>query len=202
MIEIRDKLLEAAARVFAETGYRGATTRRIAHEAGVNEVTLFRHFGSKGDLIQEALHGFGATPAGSDLPREPVDPEGELTEWATTHLRHLWTVRSFIRAAMGESAAQPELALCGSEQPRRAAGQLRSYLVRLVERGLATDDFDPVVASAMLLGALFSDAMGRDLMPDVFGLSLEESAAAYVTLFLKSIGVRAREVPASVVQSQ
>ena len=29
----RQKLLEAAARVFAEAGFRGATTRRIAEEA-------------------------------------------------------------------------------------------------------------------------------------------------------------------------
>ena len=98
MIEIRDKLLEAAARVFAETGYRGATTRRIAHEAGVNEVTLFRHFGSKGDLIQEALHGFGATPAGSDLPQEPVDPEPSPGGAASARADLIWAPRSSIRA--------------------------------------------------------------------------------------------------------
>lgn len=203
MIEIRDKLLEAAARVFAETGYRGATTRRIALEAGVNEVTLFRHFGSKGELIQEALQGFGWAPSGSPLPAEPVDPERELTVWAQEHLRHLWEVRSFIRSAMGESAEHADLASCMSEHRRKTVGQIRAYVARLAERGFATGDFDPVVASAMLLGTLFSDAMGRDFMPDLFSMSLDESASEYVKLFLKAIGVRVRDAGSvSAVQSE
>jgi AcrR family transcriptional regulator len=36
-------------------GYDGATTRAIADAAGVNEVTLFRRYGSKAGLIQQAL---------------------------------------------------------------------------------------------------------------------------------------------------
>ena len=37
----RQRLLDAAARVFARSGLEGATTREIAREAKVNEVTLF-----------------------------------------------------------------------------------------------------------------------------------------------------------------
>ena len=51
----KQQLLDAAVRVYAEGGFRGATTRRIAEEAGVNEVTLFRLFGSKAALIDEAI---------------------------------------------------------------------------------------------------------------------------------------------------
>ena len=46
-MDVREALLKSATKVFAEVGSRGATTRRIAQEAGVNEVTLFRHFQSK-----------------------------------------------------------------------------------------------------------------------------------------------------------
>ena len=51
----RERILEAAARVYAMHGFRGATTRLIANEAGVNEVTLFRSFGSKGALLEAVL---------------------------------------------------------------------------------------------------------------------------------------------------
>jgi AcrR family transcriptional regulator len=54
-MNVKDQLLEAAAQVYAESGYHGATTRRIASVAGVNEITLFRHFGSKDVLLREAL---------------------------------------------------------------------------------------------------------------------------------------------------
>ena len=49
------RILEAALKVFASEGYSGATTRRIAEEANVAEVTLFRKFQSKENLLREVL---------------------------------------------------------------------------------------------------------------------------------------------------
>src|SRR3984957_7576392 len=51
----RERLLDAAAQTFSRDGLRGATTREIAREAGVNEVTLFRHFKSKEQLLRAVL---------------------------------------------------------------------------------------------------------------------------------------------------
>lgn len=50
-----EQILEAALSTIAEHGYAGATTRQIASAAGVNEVTLFRKFGSKANLLREAM---------------------------------------------------------------------------------------------------------------------------------------------------
>ena len=55
MQDIRERILDAATRVYTEAGFRGTTTRRVAQEADVNEVTLFRHFGTKEALIKAAL---------------------------------------------------------------------------------------------------------------------------------------------------
>src|SRR5215207_6281921 len=114
MIENRARILDAAARVYAEFGYRGATTRRIAVAAGVNEVTLFRTFGSKAALLDEAMRSCAASAAavGSALPAEPSDPEAELTHWAAGVLAHLRTQRSFIRKTMSELEERPELGPC------------------------------------------------------------------------------------------
>jgi AcrR family transcriptional regulator len=49
-------MFDAALAVLAERGYAGATTRRIAEAAGINEVTLFRRFGDKRQLILTAIH--------------------------------------------------------------------------------------------------------------------------------------------------
>src|SRR5262249_46622928 len=43
-------LIEAALSMFGEGSYRGTTTAEIAHEAGVSEPILYRHFASKRDL--------------------------------------------------------------------------------------------------------------------------------------------------------
>ena len=77
-MDVREALLKAATKVFAEAGMRGATTRRIAQEAGVNEVTLFRHFRTKDELIEAALQHFANQAALRELPADPVDPEAEL----------------------------------------------------------------------------------------------------------------------------
>src|SRR6187397_524687 len=47
----RERLLHAALSVFSRDGLHAATTRHIAEEAGVNEVTLFRLFGTKDGLL-------------------------------------------------------------------------------------------------------------------------------------------------------
>jgi AcrR family transcriptional regulator len=49
--ETRARILAAAREIFEVNGTRGTTTREVAVRAGVNEATLFRHFGSKAALI-------------------------------------------------------------------------------------------------------------------------------------------------------
>jgi AcrR family transcriptional regulator len=88
-MSVRDQLLDAALKVYAETGYRGATTRRIAGAAGVNEITLFRHFGSKDALIKEAITRAGASEVPDLLPDTPRDPFNEIRNWARAHLGEL-----------------------------------------------------------------------------------------------------------------
>lgn len=51
----RQLLLDAARDAFAQKGFRGTSTRDIAERAGVTEVMIFRHFGSKANLFQEAV---------------------------------------------------------------------------------------------------------------------------------------------------
>ena len=61
--DTRQRILKAAAVVFAEKGYARATTRALAAAAGVNEVTLFRHFGNKQNLFAAVIEQFGGPGA-------------------------------------------------------------------------------------------------------------------------------------------
>jgi AcrR family transcriptional regulator len=192
---VRSQLLEAAARLYAEAGYRGATTRRIAGEAGVNEVTLFRHFGSKDALIREAITRAGLTAVTELLPQVPRDPFREVRDWAKAHIAELRERRSLIRTCMGEIEQHPGIFSEQNSPPAVAAKALCQYLRRLREAGLAKAQFDETAASAMLMGALFADAMGRDIMPDLYRNEPEQALDEYVRLFLRSIGVGRRRNP-------
>jgi outer membrane protein TolC len=183
----RNQLLEAAARVYSEVGFRGATTRRIAEEAGVNEVTLFRLFGSKAALIQEAVRarsGMGPAPT---LPDVPVDPVEELTAWARRDHETMLEYRDLVRTAMAEVNERPDCAFFTAEHSVCAIKELRGYISRLAKHRFIPSAADAGPASLMLMGTLFADVMGRDITPDVFPPQ-EKAPSTYVRLFLRSLG--------------
>ena len=192
-MSVRDQLLQAAARLYGEAGYRGATTRRIATAAGVNEITLFRHFGSKEALIREAISRAGSSAVPDLLPETPREPFRELRDWARAHIGELRDRRSLIRTCMGEIEEHPGIFSPENSSPALAAKALGQYLRRLREAGLAKAPFDEVVASAMLMGVLFADAMGRDIMRDMYRNDPEQALEQYVRLFLRAIGVGVRK---------
>jgi AcrR family transcriptional regulator len=189
-MNVRDQLLVAAARVYAEGGYHGATTRRIASAAGVNEITLFRHFGSKDVLLREALARF-QDEGGVLLPDEPGDPIRELTEWSRSQLHGLHARAPLIRTCLGEFAERPGLVAPEISRPVQAVSALAGYLGRLKQRELASAEFDERVAATMLMGVLFADAVARDIVPDIYAKEPEAALAEYVALFLRGIGVEA-----------
>jgi len=54
----RDELLELAATMFAERGLRATTVRDIADAAGILSGSLYHHFSSKEEIVDEVLRGF------------------------------------------------------------------------------------------------------------------------------------------------
>lgn len=54
----REELLELAAKLFAERGYRATTVRDIADAAGILSGSLYHHFDSKESMVDEILTRF------------------------------------------------------------------------------------------------------------------------------------------------
>jgi AcrR family transcriptional regulator len=190
-MDIRDRILDAAKRVYSAHGFRGATTRLIAIEAGVNEVSLFRTFGSKAALFQELMRALATESPVAPLPENPHDPERELTEWCSATLDQMREARSLIRKSIGELEERPDAAISACEGPNCAGQMLAEYVERLRALGLADPEADAFTAVAMLMSALFGDAMCREIMPDAFPQPEEDAPAKYVRTFMRGIGVAA-----------
>lgn len=188
----REKILGAAARVYAELGFRGATTRRIADVAGVNEVTIFRIFGSKAKLMAEAIRPRPEPGEPALLPNEPRDPETEITRWIVGQLDFLRGRRDLIRRTMSDLDKGPAFNQCAGEGAQFAYADLKHYLQSLTAAGLIRSDRDLAAAPAMLMGALFADAMVREVTPEVFPRSVSATPGSYARLFLRAIGLRQR----------
>ncbi len=188
-----NRILQAATRVYAQHGWRGATTRRIADEAGVNEVTLFRHFGSKDALLDAAIVA-SVRDQDSLLPVTPQEPESELFGWAKAKHEDIAQKRAMVRQLMSDAADRPDAAACAGHGPNIAAAQLREYVVHLRRDGWisevnAIQPSEVGAAVTMLMGAVFADAMNRDLIPGMFPQPRDETLQAYVRMFMRGLGV-------------
>lgn len=192
--EIRNRILAAAGRVYAQYGFRGATTRLIATEADVNEVTLFRTFGSKAQLLQEMLRTHVEASAVPALPNDVSDPEGAVTDWCTAMLAHLRNHAQVIRKTIAEAEERPDAACQACEGPNSAGASLVLYVERLQEEGLADPDADVDVAVSMFMSAMFGDALYRDVMPTSFPQPADHAPRRYVHTFLRAVGLRAAKL--------
>lgn len=183
----RERILEAAGRVYAKHGFRGATTRLIAAEAGVNEVTLFRTFGSKGALLEAVLEQNDVNGEVRPLPDPAIDPEEELTTWVGEHLERIKDLRPMLIQAISELDERPEVAEFACRGRDEVHDILTRYCAGLQRAGHADPDADVFAAVTMLISSVMGDAMGRPMVPQSFPPD-DEAPRRYVRCFLRSIG--------------
>lgn len=154
--DTRRRLVDAAARVFARQGLAGATTRAIAEEAGVNEVTLFRHFQTKDRLLAAVVgQSFGADAAtGTDAP-PPATPDlrSDLLGHARRYEKLLKQNLPLVRTMVGEI----------QHRHRDHEKQVFRGIFRPVKAALLAR-----LEAAQNAGALRSDISGP-LLADLFG---------------------------------
>lgn len=107
----RQRLIQSALQLFITHGISGTTTRQIAEAAEVNEVTLFRHFGSKHGLLLGVLEESTAFQRlGTALvsqKQSSASKEQALKEYASYCLHALEQVPDLIRSLVGEANQYP-----------------------------------------------------------------------------------------------
>ena len=144
----RERIFETALALFDEHGYEAVTTARIAREAGVSEMTLFRHFATKDALVLDdpydpvIVAAIAEQPAGPPLRRAVA---GLRAAWDAMPLEHTEELRRRLRIA-----AEPAL--------RTAIHRNTAATERAVAAQLEADGTAPwaarVVAAAALAGLM------------------------------------------------
>lgn len=110
MQSTRDKILETALKLFSQKGYLGATTKEIAKEAEIAEITLFRYFPSKEKLFEEVINTYSFLPALKELMPEiaGMSYEKALTEIAKRFLETISSRKDMIQIMHSEIQRYPE----------------------------------------------------------------------------------------------
>jgi AcrR family transcriptional regulator len=173
--ETRERLLRAAADVFAERGYDGTRVADIAAAAGVSNGALYAHFASKADLLVAALRAHGRNlladmfAAGPDRP--VVDLLLAVGRWLPRRhdARGYLIVEALVAARRDEDVARPM---------QEYVGERADWLGGLMRLAQAGGELDPALSPAALAHFCLLLAMGSALVtPDLHAIDEEEWAA-------------------------
>jgi TetR/AcrR family fatty acid metabolism transcriptional regulator len=107
----REQIVGAATRVFAEKGFRRATTREVAREAGVSEGTIYNYFEGKDALLMAILEGLNETERRAEDFEEGMatDFRGFLREYLRRRVALIWENREVFRVVLSEMLVNAEL---------------------------------------------------------------------------------------------
>jgi len=184
-----ERILEAAIRVFGRDGVSGATTREIARSARVNEVTLFRHFKNKDELLRQVVlqcskryeHVF------ADAPFETqADLRRTVQNFASLYARMLLDNEDFVRTFFGE--LNRHLKLCRRlfvDSAKPARHKFIAYLRSAQKSRLVRRNLDVTTAADALTGMLLAGVIRRPLTESVYPSA--RYVETCVDLFLKGI---------------
>jgi AcrR family transcriptional regulator len=170
--ETRERLLRAAAEVFAERGYDGTRVADIAAAAGVSNGALYTHFASKAELMVDALRTHGRRML-ADL--FAADPDRSITDLLLVIGR--WLPRR--RDAHGYLIVE---ALVAARRDDDVAGPMRDYvgeradwLAELMRIAQRDGEIDPALAPNALAHFCLLLAMGSALVtPDLHAVDDRE----------------------------
>lgn len=164
----REEILRVAAHVFAERGVLNATIRDIASAAGVLSGSLYHHFSSKDQIIDEVVRPVVDTLSAiyASVASETEDP--------------IEVIRRIVIASIAEAAARPDEALIFRNDAhqfstiprlsfvdgRRTA--MRRFVDDTVRRGIEDGTFRENLEVSVVVGAIFDVVFGsvRWVRPD------------------------------------
>ena len=172
--ETRERLLRAAADMFAERGYDGTRVADIAAAAGLSNGALYAHFGSKAELLVGALRAHGrrvlADMFASDPSRSVTDLLLEVGRWLPRRpdVRGYLLVEALVAARRDQEVARPM---------RDYIGERADWLADLMRIAQAGGELDPALSPAALAHFCLLLAMGSALItPDLHAVGDREWA--------------------------
>jgi AcrR family transcriptional regulator len=187
----RERILDAGLRTFAEKGFTGATTKEISMKAGVNEVTLFRHFGSKEALFASVIQE--RSPLAEIRGKVSVDtdaPVDELLESsARTVLAILKANRHLFMMILGDAWRVPKMRSAISEFGVEKGVEFVTELMATLIAAGKIREMDPRVAARSLIGMIQSYYITRYLLAGEEPERKEEERmiAGFVDIFLDGV---------------
>lgn len=181
------EILDAAAKVFAERGYHGASTQDVADVLGIRQASLYYYFPSKEIALElvcmKGVEGF--FEAASEVAAKKISATEKVRGLVEAHLAPLLDRADFVKTFLNERQYLPPLS-------RKKVGKLsRAYekvIEKVIAEGVVAGEFrkgiNPRLMTLGLLGMCKSVSAWHGKEP---GFSIPEVAAEYARIILGGI---------------
>lgn len=187
-----DKILEAAMVIFAENGYNGATTKKIAEEAGVNEITIFRKFKSKENLLKIVIEkNLRQTLKMLDeiiYMEKSAEVEIGIKTLGITLKQFLDDKVDFLFILLREGRKRPELMKTFNQFRITLIEHLSEYFQDQMNEG-EIRKVDPDLLAIILFSFIFNKSLAGRVYDEYFSKDDSELFEEYTDIFMHGVEV-------------
>ncbi|NEP89152.1 MAG: TetR/AcrR family transcriptional regulator [Okeania sp. SIO2C2] len=189
-IQTRTKILQAAQKLFAKSGYDGTTIRDLAKKAGVAEGTLFRHFTNKKAILIEL-----ATQGWVEILTDLLTELSEMSSYkavAQVMRRRMLNINrnaDMMKVCFLEAQFHPELRdKIQSEVIEKMTDVAEAFFATAMERGVYRQ-MNPKLVARVFLGmfAIAGFSQQTLLEPDASPQVMQEMAEGLADIFLNGV---------------
>lgn len=178
----QDKLFKIVVRSIIKEGYAKTTTKQIAQSAGINEVTLYRKYGSKIDLIQQAFQAILSHSPLNNL-KYTGDIEADLLAIIKAYRESSALYGEIIPTIILEAPRDPKLKILLAPFYliyQNISGIIKKYQ----EQGLIKTDTG-IPASRILLGPIIVNNMLMQANPEMHHPPIDDQE--YLAAYLRGV---------------
>ncbi|MFX1330427.1 MAG: TetR/AcrR family transcriptional regulator [Promethearchaeota archaeon] len=190
MKSVEERVLEAAKNLFVQHGYNAATTKRIAENAGVNEVTLFRKYKTKGRLMETVIANTKANALASLEPIFDLDKDSfvqnALRAFGHNLIKFTRKEQDLMILQYAEGLRLPSVAESLSSVPQQILKSLTKYFEEQIRKGTVRK-IDPKAAALILLSYISFSRMAELLFGEEFIDDHEKAFDDFLDVFTGGI---------------
>ena len=200
--ERRSQILAVAVSLFSNRGFRGTTTKEIAHAAGVSEAMVFRHFATKEELYAAILDHkacghdrFDPAELSADAIKRK-DDRAVFESLALAALNHHEKDPEFQRLLLHSALEKHQLAQTFFNEFVHPVYEFLSSYIRERQRDGAFVEVDPAIVVRCFIGMVMHQSLNNNLWdPErrLLNISNEAAAKHFTELLLHGITVNKPE---------
>ena len=187
---VEERILKAARIIFSKNGYHRSTTIKIAKEAGVNEITIFRKFKSKENLLIAVVeNNLNETLDTLDhilCKEKSTDIKTCIKDLGITLKEFLDDRMDFILMMINEGKIRPDIKDSFTLFRIKLLEHLRDYFIDQINKGYI-QKIDPNVLAYALFSFIFYKSLSEKTFEDELLIDDEKTFEDYTEILIKGI---------------